>query len=111
VNANRFIKLARAGALVLSMALAGCVVVPADQYYAGGPVLVAPPPPRVEVVGVAPYPGYIWIGGFWNWTGHRHEWVSGRWEAPRPGHRWVPHQWSQGRDGWRLNRGYWQPGR
>ncbi len=107
---NRWIKPAGA-ALLLSLALAGCVVVPADPYYAAGPVLVAPPPPRAEVVGVAPYPGAIWISGYWNWTGHRHDWVGGHWEAPRPGYRWVPHHWSHERDGWRLNRGHWERGR
>ena len=35
----------------------------------------APPPPaRVEVVGVAPYPGAVWIRGYWV-RGYRHRWV------------------------------------
>lgn len=110
MNSNHWIKPGRVAAVVLAAALTGCVVVPADPYY-GGAVTVAPPAPQVEVVGVAPYPGYVWLGGYWNWTGHRHEWVGGHWDAPRPGYRWVPHRWSQGRDGWRLNRGYWQRGR
>jgi hypothetical protein len=110
VTPNRWIKPGLAGALVFSLALGGCVVVPADPYYAGGLVMVAPPAPRAEVIGVAPVPGYLWIGGYWNWTGHRHDWVAGHWEAPRPGHRWVPHQWARDGSGWRLHPGYWQRG-
>ena len=101
---------------LLSLALAGCVVAPAQPYYsgapaqpyyAGAPVMVAPPPPQVEVIGVAPVAGYIWIGGFWNWVGGRHVWVGGHWEAPRPGHHWVPHQWVSEGGGWRLHEGHW----
>src|SRR4029077_6672436 len=53
-------------------ALAGCVVAPARPYYGSEVVAVAPPPPREEFIGVAPAPGYIWIGGYWGWTGGRH---------------------------------------
>ena len=31
------------------------------------PVMVAPPPPQAEVIGVAPAPGYVWFGGYWGW--------------------------------------------
>lgn len=95
-------------AALCALALAGCVVAPAEPYYVGQPVMVAPPPPRVEVIGVAPYPGYIWIGGYWGWTGHRHEWVPGRWEAPRPRERWVPHRWDHDGRGWREHPGHWE---
>ncbi len=83
-------------AMVLSsLVLSGCVVATAQPAYVRHePVLVAPPPPSVEVIGVAPYPGYVWIGGYWTWREHRHHWVPGRWERhgrewrERPGH-WV----------------------
>src|SRR5580658_9370343 len=54
---------------------------------------VAPPPPQEEVIGVAPSPGYFWIGGVWFWEGGQHVWHPGRWQAPRAGYRWVPHHW------------------
>lgn len=99
-----------AAALALaSVALTGCVVAPAPGYYAEGPVMVAPPPPQVEVVGVAPAPGLVWVGGYWNWVGGRHVWVGGRWQAPPPGyHAWVPHHWVAYRGGWRLAPGHWR---
>ena len=60
-----------AGIAVLSGALlGGCVVAPAPGYYGGGAVVtVAPPAPQYEVVGVAPTPGFVWFGGYWNWVG------------------------------------------
>jgi hypothetical protein len=96
-------------ALAMGSMLGGCVVVPArPAYYGGEVVAVAPPAPQVEVVGVGPAPGYIWIGGFWNWVGGRHVWVGGHWEASRPGYRWVPHQWHHEGQGWRLEPGRWE---
>jgi hypothetical protein len=97
--------------LVLSMALAGCVIVPDQRhYYADGVVMVAPPPPRVEVIGVAPSPAYVWIGGYWGWVGGRHVWVDGHWAAPYAGHHWVGHQWVRQGDGWRMRPGHWERG-
>lgn len=96
--------------VVITMALPACVVVPDQGHYAGGVVMVAPPAPRVEVVGVAPDPGYVWTGGYWNWVGGRHEWVAGRWVAGKPGYHWVVHTWVRAGDGWRMHPGHWERG-
>jgi hypothetical protein len=95
--------------LGLSIALPGCVVVPDQSHYAAGVVMVAPPAPRVEVIGVAPA-GQVWIGGYWNWVGGRHEWVAGHWAAGRPGYHWVAHSWVREGDGWRMRPGRWVRG-
>ncbi|HEV8689869.1 MAG TPA: hypothetical protein VGQ91_06215 [Ideonella sp.] len=95
--------------------LSACVVAP--PYYAAGyeggyydgAVAVAPPAPQYEVVGVAPAPGYFWIGGYWGWRGGRHVWVDGRWERSRPGYRYEPHGWQRGPQGWRESPGRWRP--
>lgn len=103
---------ATAALLTVGGALTGCVVAPAypaRPVYADEGVPVAPPPPQYEVIGVAPYPGWFWIGGFWTWRAGRHAWVDGHWQAPRPGYRWQPHRWepiSRGR-GWREVPGRW----
>jgi hypothetical protein len=97
-----------AAVCTLVLAAPGCVVVPDQRHYVGGVVLVAPPAPLEEAAGAAPYPGYVWLGGYWNWVGDRHEWVPGRWSAPRPGRRWVAHQWVRQGDGWRLKPGRWE---
>jgi hypothetical protein len=92
---------------LLSASLSACVVYPARGYYAAPAVTIAPPAPRVEVYGVAPAPGYVWMGGYWNWVGGQHVWVGGHWEAPRRGYRWEPHHWVHERDGWHLHEGRW----
>ena len=112
---------AAAVALAAGLALSGCVVAPAGYYgrpvaygQAGGQavygdvVMMAPPAPYVESYGLAPGPGYVWLGGYWNWVGNRHVWVGGRWDQGRPGHTWVPHNWTRSGNGWRLNGGHWQ---
>ncbi|MBI3759135.1 MAG: YXWGXW repeat-containing protein, partial [Deltaproteobacteria bacterium] len=91
-------KLFIAALAAASTVLAGCVVAP-------GPVYREPPPPRVEHPGYAPVAGYIWIGGYWSWTGHRHEWVPGYWDAPRPGYRWQPPRWERDGNSWRQYEG------
>jgi hypothetical protein len=98
-----------AAVLLLSATLGGCVVYPEGDYeYYGSAVAVAPPAPIVETYGVAPAPGYFWVGGYWSWSGGRHVWERGHWEAPRSGYRWAPHRWVHERDGWHQSRGHWE---
>jgi hypothetical protein len=106
IRGSKLAAVAAAAALAL---LSGCVVYPARGYYVGGVVTVGPPVVREEAVGVAPYPGYVWAPGYWNWAGGRYVWVSGRWMAPRVGYHWVPHRWIQTPGGWRMERGHWAP--
>jgi hypothetical protein len=58
---TRAIRWSFAAVLTAGLALGGCVVAPVGppRYYAGATIGFAPPAPRVEVVGVAPAPGYI----------------------------------------------------
>ena len=101
------LKSGAAALLITASLLEGCVVAPAPGYYGGAVVTVAPPVAQVEVMGVAPYPGYVWMGGYWNWVGGRHVWVAGHWGPGRPGYRWVPHTWVHVNGGWRLSEGHW----
>jgi hypothetical protein len=67
-----------------------------------------PPAPIAEYVPVAPYPDYIWIGGFWGWNG---AWVwNGGHFAPRPfrGAAWVSGGWARGGRGWAWHGGHWR---
>ncbi len=70
---------AACAALLAAGLLGGCAVYappPPPVYDAyGAPVVVGPP-----VVGVAPYPGAIWIEGGWVWRGGHREWAPGRWD-------------------------------
>ncbi|MFZ6749417.1 hypothetical protein [Undibacterium sp. Ren11W] len=101
-----------AGVVLLTL-VSGCTVVAPrplyhDRYYQNdGYVQVAPPAPQIEVIGVPPYAGHIWLGGAWYWEGGRHIWHPGHWEAPRHGHVWVPHSWDHDGHSWRFREGYW----
>jgi len=83
--------------------LAACAPLPPP----GAVVVEARPPAyRVEVIPVAPGPGYFWIRGYWGWGAGAYYWVPGRWEMrPRPRAVWVPGRWRAVRRGW-----YWVPG-
>lgn len=39
----------------------------------------APPPPRVEVVTIAPAPKAVWVPGHWVWRRGAYVWVPGHW--------------------------------
>src|SRR5690348_5879535 len=93
-------------ALLLSLTLAGCVVTPVGDYAYDG-VYQAPPPPRYEVIGVAPAPGFFWIGGSWYWERGGYNWHLGRWEARRPGYTWVPQGWHRQGNRWVMREGRW----
>lgn len=82
MKTTRCVTALAAAALILS----GCVVAPAPMSgpYYGEPVLVAPPPPRVEYVGPPP------VGGHWRQYG-------GRWEEERG--RRPEHERHEHRDG------------
>ena len=116
ITGPRRTALAAAAASIGALLLTGCIVVPvggrggyADHGgYGGSPVMVAPPPAQGEVIGVAPGPGYFWVGGFWNWNAGRHLWVDGRWEARRQGYQWQPHRWAREGQGWRAEQGRWE---
>lgn len=52
---------------------------------AGADVDVDVPPPAPlddTVVGVAPGPDYVWVGGSWGWHNHSWQWQRGQWEHP-----------------------------
>ena len=95
-------------AALLGAALSACVVAPAPGYYSGEVVYAAPPALQYEVVGVAPAPGYFWIGGGWFWEGGRYAWHRGYWSAPRAGYHWVPRTWVRAGGGWRAHGGRWE---
>jgi hypothetical protein len=105
-------------ALALPLMLSACIVVPAHRGYRGGGdpgysapqgvyVDSPPPPAYTEVIPAMPYPGGVWIGGYWGWSGNRHQWVPGYWERPRPGYRYEPNRWEPDGRRWRLRIGGW----
>ncbi|MEO8249733.1 MAG: hypothetical protein ABI589_10210 [Burkholderiales bacterium] len=100
--------------LLAAAVLSACVVAPAPRRgaYPVQEVVVEsnlpPPAPYTEVIPAPPYTGAVWVGGYWGWSGGRHQWVPGRWAQPRPGYAWRPHRWEPAaRGGWVLRGGFW----
>lgn len=77
-----------------SLLLAGCTLfesnsqpttVQREQVVVREPVLVrdTPPPPRTEVITVAPSPHHIWTSGYWTRDDGSWTWQSGYWTLRR----------------------------
>jgi hypothetical protein len=71
-------------------------------------VALAPPPPRVDIVTLAPSPQHFWIAGFWGWNGREHVWQPGHWEHHRPGYVYAPAHWVRAGSSYRFVGGYWR---
>jgi len=109
MNGKFWLRPGAAAALAVALLLGGEAIAPSPAQAAVDIVVgVAPPAPIVEQVGPPPTPGYVWLGGYWNWVGGRHVWVPGHWSEPRPGYRWVDHRWEHGRDGYHFHEGHWE---
>jgi len=74
------------------------------------PVYVQAPPPApiVEVRPDVPFPGAVWIPGYWTWHGAQHFWVAGQWSAPHGNHAWEAERWNHEKRGWRMAPGRWR---
>jgi hypothetical protein len=91
--------------LLVIWALSAACASPSGRVY----LRVGPPAPIVEARPVMPGAGYVWVGGYYRWDGHRHVWVPGRWERPaRPRARWRPGHWVHDRHGWYFVEGQWR---
>jgi hypothetical protein len=118
-NSLRLLR-AASGAAVLGSLLAfgsGCVVAvrPAPVVYTEsgepGEVVVnqEPPAPVTEVVGVAPGPGFFWVGGYYHWYGNRWGWRAGHYEhPPHAGARWYGPRYTYRGNARIYVRGYWR---
>jgi hypothetical protein len=72
-------------------------------------VHVGPPPVRREVVAVAPGPGYVWVPGYYSWSGSAYVWAPGRYVLPpRRGAVWVAPHWVHHSRGWYVVPGRWR---
>jgi len=69
-----------------------------------------PPAPLVETIGVAPGPGFFWIGGHWHWN-RGWVWIAGRYERHphfHPGCGWEPGHWGRRGGAWVWHEGHWR---
>lgn len=51
----------------------------------------APPPPIVERPPVRP--GFVWVGGYYDWNDDRYVWTNGHYETERPDVYWRAPRW------------------
>jgi hypothetical protein len=74
-------------------------------------VTEAPPAQRiVERRPARPAQEYVWIDGYYAWSGHQYVWEPGRWEAPPRGYAtWVGPRYDRDQRGYRYTAGHWQP--
>ncbi len=70
-------KLLMLGLLAGSSLFAGTRVIVGIGGYA------SPPPPVVAYATPCPGPGYVWVAGFWDYSGPRPFWRAGYWTPPR----------------------------
>ena len=75
--------------LFLSMALAlGASALSTTSRAAYVEVDAAPPALQQEAV-PEQRAGYIWVPGYWGWSGSQHVWVNGQYVPERLHHHWV----------------------
>jgi hypothetical protein len=73
------------------------------------PSVGAPPQDQVEVVGPAPGPDFVWLGGYWVWHYDHYDWVHGYWgHRPYAGAVWYGGHWEHHHHGWIFIGGYWR---
>jgi hypothetical protein len=75
---------------------------------AEGTVVADPPPaPISEFIPASPDPDFVWVGGYWGWSGGWY-WTSGRYvRRPFHGAAWVAGGWALGPHGWGWHGGRW----
>ena len=66
-----------------------------------------PPAPRAEEVTVNK-PGYIWIGGHYEWRRGQWVWTRGHSERPRKGRSWHDGAWVLHEDHYDWRPGRWE---
>jgi WXXGXW repeat (2 copies) len=97
--------------LTSSAALTALILLSASSLSADTRVYVhvGPPAPRHEVVVVAPGPGYVWVPGYYTWSGSAYVWGAGHYvRPPRPGAVWVAPHWVHHQKGWYVVQGGWR---
>jgi hypothetical protein len=71
---------------------------------------VAPPVLPVYDQPPIPGPGYLWIPGYWAWSGYEYYWVPGYWATPPAvGLYWTPPYWAWTDGAYTFYPGYWAP--
>jgi hypothetical protein len=111
-GSGRWVRLALVlGSVVLGVSgLSGVAQAQVGVYISGPSVYPdnLPPDPIPEYRPQAPGWGYVWVNGYWDWTGYDWVWNNGYWAPPRPGFSYIGPRfiWENGQP--IYYRGYWQ---
>ena len=93
----------------IALAIGACALPALATTTAEGYVEVdaAPPPPQQETVPEA-RAGYLWVPGYWGWSGSQHVWVKGQYVPERLHHHWVAANWEHRGPHWYFQDGRWE---
>jgi hypothetical protein len=96
--------------LLGSLAVAAlAAALPADaRSRVGLYVNLGPPPPAYYEVVPAPRPGWSWVPGYWDWTGHRYHWIAGHWVRARHGYVYHGPRYHHVGGHWYYTHGGWR---
>ena len=93
---------------VFSAALVSVFLAGAAQAQPYPPPTYPPvPPPRVEVVPVAPGPRYMWEPGHWHWIRGQYAWIVGHYVVRGPG-EYIPGHWAVRAGAWVWLPAHWR---
>lgn len=68
-------------------------------------VQTAPPQPETEPEPALPGPGYVWVPGYYQWTGSEYVWVRGHYVQHAGA--WCAGEWRHDDQGWYFVPGHW----
>ena len=92
--------------LLGSLLYLGTLSAPALARVDIGVAIGVPPPPQTVIV-PRHRPGFVWVPGYWRWTGYSYLWIRGHWVPHRRGYYWAPPRYSREGHYYRYHRGYW----
>ncbi len=97
--------------LLLAVVFLASPVASQAQVSAGVSVTFGPPALPVYVQPPCPYPGFIWVPGYWAWDpDFGYYWVPGMWVLPPfSGVLWTPGYWAWSDGVYIWYEGYWGP--
>jgi hypothetical protein len=71
-------------------------------------VATAPPPYPVEVIVSPPSPRYVWVPGYYSYSGGAYVFVNGSYQVPPRGRTsYIQGQWQNTPKGYKRGRGHW----
>ena len=72
-------------------------------------VASGPPLPPGEIIVAAPSPSYMWVPGYYEYTGGTYIWIQGSYQMPPRGRtKYVQGEWVKTPKGYKHRKGHWK---